>query len=149
MLLVPLAAYGQTNTNLEQKMRTIIIPSIDIRITNAIDALGFFVYAATAIEPDDSCIGLLQTNKPSIKEYYTYKVEDGTPLQLPPITLTDRRITMYDAIDRISKEAGLTFRFEDGIINFYTQDGKKLIREKHVEQPGPGYPPQGVGSPDP
>ena len=151
MLLAPLASYGQTNTNIEQNMRTVIIPSLDIRQANAIEVLTFLVDAASAIKPPNSSIGLINTNKPSTKEHstYTYQLDDGTPLELPPITLTHRRITMYDAASLICNEVGLTFRAENGTINFYTLDGKRIIREKHVEQAGAGYPPQGVGSPDP
>ena len=151
MLLIPLAAYGQAGTNIEQRMRTIIIPSLDIRQANAIDVLTFLVYAASAIKPTNSSIGLINTNKPSTKEHstFTYQLDDGTPFAPPPITLTHRRITMHDAAALICKEVGLTFRTENGTINFYTLDGKRIIRTKHVGQAGPGYPPQGVGSPDP
>ena len=145
LLLAPLAAYGQTDAVIEQKMRSIIIPSIEFRQANAIDILNFLVEATTAIDPDKISIGLVDTNTP----YYTYEVEDGVPLELHPLTLEYRRVSMYDAIDQITRECGLTYRIEKGTINFYTSDGKRIIRKKHVEQAGPGYPPQGVGSPDP
>ena len=145
LLLAPLAAYGQTDAVIEQKMRSIIIPSIEFRQANAIDILNFLVEATTAIDPDKISIGLVDTNTP----YYTYEVEDGVPLELHPLTLEYRRVSMYDAIDQITRECGLTYRIENGTINFYTSDGKRIIRKKHVEQAGPGYPPQGVGSPDP
>ena len=151
MLLIPLATHGQATTNIEQRMRTIIIPSLDIRQANAIEVLTFLVDAASAIKPANSSIGLINTNKPSTKEHstYTYQLDDGTPLELPPITLTHTRITMYDAATLICKEVGLTFRAENGSINFFTLDGKRIIRKKHVEQAVPAYPPQGVGSAEP
>ena len=145
LLLAPLAAYGQTDAVIEQKMRSIIIPSIEFRQANAIDILNFLVEATTAIDPDKISIGLVDTNTP----YYTYEVEDGVPLELHPLTLEYRRVSMYDAIDQITRECGLTYRIENGTINFYTSDGKRIIRKKHVEQAGPGYPSQGAGSPDP
>ena len=147
LLLAPLAAYGQTDADIERKMKAIIIPSIEFRQANAIDILNFLVEATTAIDPDKISIGLIDTNTP--REYYTYEVEDGAPLELHPLTLEYRRISMCDAIDQITSECGLTYRIENGTINFYTPDGKRIIRKKHVEQAGPGYPPQGVGSPDP
>ena len=145
LLLAPLAAYGQTDADIERKMKAIIIPSIEFRQANAIDILNFLVEATTAIDPDKISIGLVDTNTP----YYTYEVEDGVPLELHPLTLEYRRVSMYDAIDQITRECGLTYRIENGTINFYTSDGKRIIRKKRVEQAGPGYPPQGVGSPDP
>ena len=145
LLLAPLAAYGQTDADIERKMKAIIIPSIEFRQANAIDILNFLVEATTAIDPDKISIGLVDTNTP----YYTYEVEDGVPLEFHPLTLEYRRISMSDAFDQITKECGLTYRIENGTINFYTPDGKRIIRKKHVEQAGPGYPPQGVGSPDP
>ena len=145
LLLAPLAAYGQTDADIERKMKAIIIPSIEFRQANAIDILNFLVEATTAIDPDKISISLVDTNTP----YYTYEVEDGVPLELHPLTLEYRRVSMYDAIDQITSECGLTYRIENGTINFYTSDGKRIIRKKHVEQAGPGYPPQGVGSPDP
>ena len=145
LLLAPLAAYGQTDADFERKMKAIIIPSIEFRQANAIDILNFLVEATTAIDPDKISIGLVDTNTP----YYTYEVEDGVPLEFHPLTLEYRRISMSDAFDQITKECGLTYRIENGTIIFYTPDGKRIIRKKHVEQAGPGYPPQGVGSPDP
>ena len=148
-LLAPLAAYGQTNMTIEQKMRAIVIPSIEFRQANAIDVLEFLVDATTAEEPDKFSIGLIDTNRPATREYYTYEVEDGVPLEFHPLTLEYRRISMSDAFYQITKECGLGYRIENGTINFYTPDGKRIIRKKHVEQSVPGYPPQGVGSPDP
>ena len=148
-LLAPLAVYGQTNTGIEQKMREIIIPSIEFREANPIDVLQFLLEASIAADPKTPRHGLLSTNTPATREYYTFEVEDGTPLLLHPLTLEYRRISMADAFDRITKEMGLTYRLENGTLTFFTQDGKRIIRKNPVEQAGPGYPPQGVGSPDP
>ena len=148
-LLAPLAVYGQTNTGIEQKMREIIIPSIEFREANPIDVLQFLLEASIAADPKTPRHGLLSTNTPATREYYTFEVEDGTPLLLHPLTLEYRRISMADAFDRITKEMGLTYRLENGTLTFFTQDGKRIIRKYRVEQAGPGYPPQGVGSPDP
>ena len=148
-LLAPLAVFGQTNTGIEQKMREIIIPGIEFREANPIDVLQFLLEASTAADPKTPSLGLLSTNPPATRVYYTYEVEGGSPLELHPLTLEYRRITMADAFDRITKEIGLTYRIENNAPVFFTQDGKRIIRTKHVEQAGPGYPPQGVGSPDP
>ena len=149
-LIAPLAAYGQTNMTIEQKMRAIIIPSIEFRQANAFDVLNFLVEATTApdTEPDISGLSYISTNVPPTREYFTYEIEDGTPLELHPLTLEYRRVSMYDAIDQIAKECGLTYRIENGTINFYTQDGKRIIRTKHVEQVVAPYGAQGAAITD-
>jgi hypothetical protein len=149
LILAPLATCGQTDEDIERKMKSIIIPSIEFRQANAVDVLEFLVDATTAEDPDKSSIGLIDTNAPATREYYTYEVEDGVPLELHPLTLNYTRISMSDAFDQITMECGLTYRIENGTINYYTPDGKRIIRKKHVEQAVPGYPPQGVGSPEP
>jgi len=149
MLLTPLAVYGQTNAGVEQKMREIIIPSIEFREANPIDVLQFLLEASTASDPETPSLSLLSNTPPATREYYSFEVEDGTPLVLHPLTLEYRRISMADAFDRITKEIGLTYRIENNAPVFFTQDGKRIIRTKHVEQAVPGYPPQGVGSPEP
>ena len=148
-LLAPLAVFGQTNTGIEQKMREIIIPSIEFREANPIDVLQFLLEASTAADPKTPSLGLLSTNPPATRVYYTYEVEGGSPLELHPLTLEYRRITMADAFDRITKEIGLTYRIENNTLVLFTQGGKRIIRTKHVEQAVPGYPPQSVGSPEP
>jgi hypothetical protein len=148
-LLTPLVVYGQTNTGIEQKMREIIIPHIEFREANPIDVLQYLHEASSAADPDIPSLGLLSTYPPATRVYYTYEVEDGSPLELHPLTLEYRRISLADAFERISKELGLTYRIENNAPLFFTQNGKRIIRTKHVEQAGPGYPPQGVGSPDP
>ena len=151
MLLAPLATYGQTNTSIEKKMKAIIIPAIEFRQANAIDVLNFLVDVTTGHGPEPDVIGFghLSTNIPPTREYYTFELEDGTPLEFHPLTLNYEQISMFDAIDRITKMVGITYRIEKNTPVFFTHDGKSIIRKKHVEQAGPGYPPQGVGSPDP
>lgn len=146
MLIAPLVAYGQTNMTIAQKMKAIIIPTIEFRQANATDVLEFLVEATTTVDPDNISIGLIDTNTP--REYYTYEVEGGAALELHPLTLEYRRVSMYDAIDKITRECGLTYRFENGSINFYTQDGKRIIRTKHVEQVVPPYGAQGAENTD-
>ena len=148
MLIAPLVAYCQTNMTIEQKMRAIIIPIIEFRQANAIDVLEFLVEATTTVDPANSSIGLIDTNTPTTREYYTYEVEDGVPLELHPLTLEYRRVSMSDAMDQITRECGLTYRIENGTINYYTPDGKRIIRKKHVEQVVAPYGTQGAETTD-
>ena len=148
MLLAPLTAYGQTNVTIEQKMKSIIIPSIEFRQASATEVLEFLVEATTATNPDKYSIFLIDTNTPTTREYYTYEIEDGTPLELHPLTLNYERISIYDAIDRVTKNVGLAYKVENDTVNFYTHDGKKIIRTKHVEQVVPPYGAQGAAITD-
>ena len=144
MLLAPLAAYGQADKGLEQRMRDIIIPSIEFREANPIDVLQFLLEASTATYPKTPSLGLLSTNTPATREYYTFEAEDGTPLELHPLTLEYRRLSMLEAVDRITKEIGLTYRLENETLIFFTQDGKRIIRKMSVEQGVPPYSAQGA-----
>ena len=149
LLLAPLAAYGQTDKSIEQKMKDIIIPSIEFREANPIDVLQFLLEAITASDPDIPSVGLLATDPPATRVYYTYEVEGGSPPELHPITLEYRRISLAEAFDRITKEIGLTYRIENNSPVFYTIDGKRIIRTKHVEQGVPGYRRQSAPQPEP
>ena len=144
MLLAPLATYGQSNTSIEQKMKKFIIPCVEFRDANSTDVLNFFTEACTFPDPASSGLSLIETNR----EFYTYEVEDGSPLELPSLTLEYRSISMSEAFDRITKKMGLTYRLENGTPTFFTRDGKRIIRKKHIEQSVPGYDAQGASSPE-
>ena len=144
ILLAPLAAYSQTNTGIEQRMRDIIIPCIEFREANPIDVLEFLVEASIAADPENRSLGLASTNTPAFKEYYTYDVEDGTRLELKPLTLEYRRISLLEALDRVTKDMGLTYRLENNTLQFFTQDGKRIVRNTSAENASNGHPRQGV-----
>jgi hypothetical protein len=148
-LLVPLATNGQTNTNLERKMEEIIIPNIEFREANPIDVLNFLTDANTASSPDISSLSMISTSTPTTRVFYTYETEDGSPLDFKPLTLEYRRITMSEAYNRITKEIGITYRLENSTPVFFTRDGKRIIRKKHVEQAVPDYRRQEASKPDP
>ena len=67
MLAAPLVAYGQTDTDIEQKMKDIIVPIIEFRQANATDVLDFLVEATAATAPDKYGIALINTNPPTIR----------------------------------------------------------------------------------
>ena len=143
-LFAPLAVYGQTNAGIEQRMREIVIPCIEFREANPIDVLQFLVEASIAADPETRSLGLASTNTPAFKEYYTYEVEDGTPLKLKPLTLEYRRISLLEALERVTKDMGLTYRLENNTLQFFTQDGKRIVRNTSTGKASTGHPPQGV-----
>lgn len=144
ILLAPLAVYGQTNAGIEQRMREIVIPCIEFREANPIDVLQFLVEASIAANPENRSLGLASTDTPAFKEYYTYDVEDGTPLELKPLTLEYRRISLLEALDRVTKDMGLTYRLENNTLQFFTQDGKRIVRNTSAGKASSGHPLQGV-----
>lgn len=135
MLMSLVDASGQTNAvTVEQRMRQVIVPSIEFRQASPIDVLHFLVEASTASDPDDGQshgIGLIRTNAPSPAATVTYELEDGSVLDLPPLTVAYRRISLLDALDRVTSQIGLTYQFEGDRLVFRTKDGKRLVR-KHI-----------------
>ena len=149
ILVAPLAVYGQADTDIEQKMRESIIPIVEFRQANPNDVLQFLVDEATAFDPEIPRLSLVLTNTIATRESFTFEAEDGTPLALRPVTLEYRRISRLDAVDRITKEMGLTYRLENGTLSLFTKDGKRIVRNKRVEQGVPGYRRQGAPQPEP
>ena len=152
LLTLSISTLGQTNTaSMEQRMKTVIIPSIEFRQADPAQALAFLIEASTAEPPTNiPCLGLIETNRPpALLKRYELELEDGTPLELPALTLECRRITMLEAIQRVTARLGLSYIFEQDQLILLTEDGRRIRAKESVEQSGPAYPPQGVGSADP
>lgn len=133
-LLAPLAVHGQTNAGIEQRMRDIIIPCIEFREADPMDVLWFLLEAHNAADPETRSLGLASTNTPAPRECYTYEIEDGMPFERKPLTLEYRRISLLEALDRVTKDMGLTYRFENDALQFFTRDGKRIVRKTIGEQ---------------
>jgi hypothetical protein len=137
-LAVSNTAFGQTNApTLEQRMKNIMIPTIEFRQANPIDVLHFLVEATSASEPDPNrpvpCIGRVITNQSVLADSYTFELEDGSDLELPALTLEYHRISLFEALHRVTEELGLIFRLQDDKIEFFTKDGKRIVRKQIVE----------------
>ena len=131
------------STALQEKLASIIIPSIEFRQADAIDVLQFLIDASTGDQEAGSTpsIGLTITNKPTTTSQYYYELDDGTRIDLPPLTIQYNRISLLDAIDRVTTELGLKYLFENEQIVFQTKDGKTIYKKKIVEH----VPPEGRG----
>ena len=130
-------------------MRDIIIPVIEFREANPMDVLQFLLEARNAADPETRSRGLASTNPPAPREYYSYEADDGTPLELKPLTLEYRRISLLEALDRVTQDMGLTYRLETNTLQFFTQDGKRIVRKTSGGKADQGCPPQGVEPLDP
>jgi hypothetical protein len=56
-----------------------------------------------------------------------------------PVWLNLSQISLMDAIEYVAEVTGCSYSISENIVRL----------KEEVQQPGPGYPPQGVGSPDP
>ena len=122
-------------------MKRVMIPSLEFRQADAGQALNFLIDATTSKPPTNvPCLGIIQTNAPITPvTNYVLRLEDGTPLSLPTLTLIYHRISLLDAISSLTKQLGLTFRFENDQLVLFTKDGKRIIRNESVEQGPPAY----------
>jgi len=129
--------FAQTNaSSLEQRLASIIIPSIEFRDANPFDALSFLCVAST-LDPSDreniQHLSLIQTNTPETSTSYAFEFEDGTPVTLPSLTADYRHITVHDAIAGITKQLGLTYSLEDNELAVF-KDGKRIRRKESVDR---------------
>lgn len=136
MLAISTGALAQTNVlSTEQRMKRSIIPVIEFRQADAVDVLNFLIDASTPKPPTNvPCLALLQTNaSATIQKRYILRLEDGAPLELPPLSLVYHRISFLDAIRKITERLGLIFRFENDQLVFFTKEGKRIIRKECAE----------------
>ena len=138
-LLLPITlAVAQTNQmTLKQKMETIIIPSIECRNSSGPELLSLLTEMAG--QPIDHnpflpCLGgLVATNKAVHTTRTILAWEDGTPIETPPITCEYRRISLYEALEKITVRLGVTFTFQNDEL-FLFKDGKRILKKEIVEQ---------------
>jgi len=126
-------AIAQTNSSaIVQRMKEIIIPSIEFRQANGVDVLHFLVESLNSSYPEyrpSVSIGIIATNVPAVAQSYRYELEDGSNIELPALTLEYRRISLFEALNRVTEALGLTYEIEGDRILFSTTDGKRIIRK--------------------
>jgi len=151
LLATSFNAFAQTNAHtMEQRMKRVMIPSIEFRQADAIQALNFLVEASAGVSPEAPiCLGLINTNiPPTSPEKYILQLEDGSDLDLPALNVRYHRISLYDAVVKITEHLGLRFRFENDNLVLFTQDGQRIIRNilsNGLESTGA---PPGAGTPE-
>ena len=149
-MLTGTAGFAFTNApsgSINSRLDAMIIPVCQFREANAIDALEFIVSSAIYLsEVPAVSIGLGGTaiDCPEIFDHTLPAITN-----LPPITINVREISTRDLINDVTKSLNLRYTVTDTSILIYTADGTLLNKTESVEQSGPAYPPQGVGSADP
>ena len=124
---------------LVEKLSKATITRLEFRQANAVDVLELLVNHAAAWPPiAPPSIGLIQTNPPEAEaRAYVLEIEDGTPFVLPALTIYYERISVLEAINRVTRQLGLTYQLSDDGIELFTRDGKRILRTKKVEQGDP------------
>ncbi len=126
-------AIAQTNSSdIVQRMKQIIIPSIEFRKANGMDVLRFLIEASNAniheYQPTTS-IGLLITNAPAVTHIYKCESDDGSSIDIPDLTMDYQRISLFDALNRVTEALGITYKIQGDQVSFFTKDGKRIIRK--------------------
>jgi hypothetical protein len=149
-MLTGTAGFAFTNApsgSINSRLDNMIIPVCEFREANAIDVLEFIVSSAIYLsEAPTVSIGLGGTaiDYPEIFDHTLPAITN-----LPSITLNVRRIPTRDLLNDVTKSLNLRYSVTDTSILIFTANGTLLNKNESVEQAGPAYPPQSVGSADP
>ena len=136
---IPADTMARCETTLDQT----IYPSLAFSNTPIGDALGYLAERSPDYDPKHS----------GLSTVYNMTRGNTLPALLPPtpdtITLVLTNTTYRHALDEICRLANLSWRLTPPVLVArpeYFLESKEI---ESIEQGGPGYPPQGVGSPDP
>ena len=121
------AVYGGNNTQLATRVESIIIPELTIQFQPLNKALDSILARCAETQPDGWMPGIILNL-------------NGTPE--PTVSLHAKNISVLEALRLVCEPQGLGITVAENAIEINP-------KMKRVEQAGPGYPPQGVGSPDP
>lgn len=133
LAMMATTAISQTNSSdIVERMKKIIIPSIEFRKANGMDVLHFVVEASNANIPENqptTSIGLMITNAPAVAHVYKYELEDGSGIDIPDVSLEYQRISLFETLNRVTEALGMTYKIEGDQVSFFTKDGKRIIRK--------------------
>ena len=121
------AVYGGDNTQLATRVESIVIPELTIQSQPLNKALDIILARCAETQPDGWMPGIILNL-------------NGNPE--PTVSLDEKNISVLEALRRVSEPQGLGITIAKNAVEI-------TPIMKRVEQAGPGYPPQGVGSPDP
>ena len=142
-----IAASKAAPPSIPDRIRDTIIPACAFHNGRAVDILEFLISTAL-FDPLSPTFTMgyedtLYNDFPAVLDHSLDAITS-----LPPMTFMMRNMRLQDALDLVSSNYQLTYRVTETNILIYSVDGI-LLNKKEVEQGGPAYPPQGVGSADP
>ena len=142
-----IAASRATPPSIPDRINDTIIPACAFYNGRAVDILEFLVSTAL-FDPLSPTVTMgygdtFYNDFPAVLDH-SLDVLTG----LPPMTFMMRNMRLKDALDLVTCNYHLTYQVTETNILLFNVDGI-LLNKQMVEQAGPGYPPQGVGSPDP
>ncbi len=129
-----IALSESTHSELEHRLKSIIVPRIEFREANVLDVLHFLFDAADSSSPEHrpsiSLSGIITNEPPRV--VYEYRTEHGKPADLKPktITLNMGRTSLYDLIAYVTTLVDLSFVIENNQLIFVTADGHRIIRQR-------------------
>ena len=127
LIFMASAVYGGDNTQLATRVESIVIPELTIQSQPLNKALDIILARCAETQPDGWMPGIILNL-------------NGNPE--PTVSLDEKNISVLEALRRVSEPQGLGITIAKNAVEI-------TPIMKRVEQAGPGYPPQGVGSPDP
>jgi general secretion pathway protein D len=129
---------GGGTQRLQEKMSSIVIPSIEFRQANIVDVINFLRDASEAADPEGEGVNILlnlnvgdapaaaaptrqtQATDPwgdlDFDEPAAASPADTGPVNIPTITLNLRRVTLFDAIKYVTEVANLKYRLEGNVV---------------------------------
>ncbi len=136
---------GEKESDLIQKMKNITIPSIDFRLANIVDVVEFLVDASRSADQEGdgvniilhlgSAVSAAAPAKPANETDFFgdgFLMEDTPPESnagdlagmedVPPITLSLKRVTLFDAIKYVTEVSGLKYRVEENVVIITLKD---------------------------
>jgi len=138
MVILALTCAIGTETNTiatgpSNRIDVIVIPSLEIRDTPPAQVLEFLV--TTAIRPipeppTNWSIGMI--NPPPVENPRPLILDTHHPAwtNMPRLTLEMRRVTLRQALDRVTQELGLTYEVTGSNIVLRTKDGEELSTKR-------------------
>jgi hypothetical protein len=128
-------------SELEDRMKNIIIPALDFRQASISDVLQYLSIQSSipnkssyvSIIPLGLCVNEQRrpiTNSPSADVFSQESViHNGANEITPAVTLSLRNISLYDALSVVCEVVGLRFKIDDRGIVLVTPDGNEIRAE--------------------
>ena len=129
ILFLAINTYGDDSAQLTARLESIVIPELTIKNQPFNEALNSILAACAKTQTNQWTPGVI-LNLGDISR--------------PTVSIHVKDISLLELLQRFGSTIDLDVTVEDKAVVI-----KQPEKTKSVEQGGPGYPPQGVGSPDP